>query len=331
MLFGSYRIARRILIVSILFFGTERASSETLRQVLASKNLPITGAKLENLDKDITSGAELDDESQFLIAYYIDDGTSALNPPLYLERFDRRQGSWKSITLGKAGVRAQDMEVPCLGSVMSVTAIGSRYFFDTHLTPSAGCTLILSRDLKLEASLYGWLVGRLGTETVIYHRSQIHFAPVHPAEIALYDHRTKRDVTLFPPKPESPIRQARTQQLQDFYKGNEEWCNKNNDPCDPAYFDSALEGEVATNEKEQALAFVISYEQIQLVQGEVQKPSGPKDVLYVYRGVGDEAKIEYREMPLRDAKARFGYPSLQALLQSDTLQKIFSDEPAKQP
>jgi len=67
--------------------------------------------------------------------------------------------------------------------------------------------LIISSDLKLEACLYGWLLGRLGAETVIYHRSQIHFAPVHPAEIALHDLRTKRDVTLFPPKPESTIRQ----------------------------------------------------------------------------------------------------------------------------
>lgn len=331
MLFGIRRRAPCILFVSILFFGAERASSETLREVLAAKNLPTAAAKLENLDKNITSGAELDDESQFLIAYYIDDGTSALTPPLYLERFDRKQGSWKSATLGKAETRWQDIDVPCLGSVMNISAIGGRYFLDTHINPSAGCVLILSREMKLEASLYGWLVGRLGTETVIYHRSEVHFAPVHPAEIALYDLRTRRDVTLFPPKPESPIRQARTQQLQTFYKGNEEWCNKNNDPCDPVYFDSALEGEVATNEKEQALAFVISYEQIQLVQGDVQKPSGPKGVLYVYRRIEDEAKMEYREMPLSDAKARFGDLSLSNFLQPEVLQKIFGEEPAKRP
>jgi hypothetical protein len=185
MLFGIRRRTACILFVSILFFGAERAFSETLRQVLAAKSLPIAAAKLENLDKNITSGAELDDESQFLIAYYIDDGTSALNPPLYLERLDRKQGSWKSATLGKAETRWQDIDVPCLGSVMNISVIGGRYFLDTHINPSAGCVLILSREMKLEGSLYGWLVGRLGTETVIYHRSQIHFAPVHPAEIAL--------------------------------------------------------------------------------------------------------------------------------------------------
>jgi hypothetical protein len=288
-------------------------------------------AKLENLDKNITSGAELDDETQFLIAYYIDDGTSALNPPLYLERFDRKLGSWKSATLGEAEARSENLGVPCLGSILSVTAIGSRFFLDTHINPSAGCTLVLSRDMKLEAGLYGWVVGRLGTEIVIYHRSQIHFAPVHQAEIALHDLRTKHDLTLFPPKQKSPIRQARTQRLESFYQGHEEWCNKNNDPCDPAYFDSALEGAVATNEKEQAVAFLISYEQIQLVQGEVQKPDGPKDVLLVYRRVGEEAKLEYREMLLGDAKARFGDLSLENLLKPEVLQKIFKEEPAPRP
>jgi len=156
MLFGTCRRTRYILIVAILFFGAERASSETLRQVLAAKNLPVAATKLENLDKNITSGAELDDESQFLIAYYIDDGTSALNPPLYLERFDRKQGSWKNATLGKAETRWQDIDVPCLGSVMNISAIGGRYFLDTHINPSAGCVLILSREMKLESTLYGW-------------------------------------------------------------------------------------------------------------------------------------------------------------------------------
>ena len=79
------------------------------------------------------------------------------------------------------------------------------------------------------------------------------------------------------------------------------------------------------------MAFVISYEQIQMVQGEVQKPSGPKDVLYVYRGVGEEAKMEYREMLLGDAKTRFGDVPLQNLLEPEMLLKIFGETPAKRP
>jgi hypothetical protein len=316
---------------TLLLIVAATASSETLREALAAKHLPLDATNLVNLDRNITSGAQLDDADQFVIAYYIDNGMNGLNPPLYLDRFDRKQGVWKSATLAEAQSESQGFEVPCLGSILGITAIGNRFYLDTHINPSAGCTLVLSREMKVEASLYGWLLGRLDTDTIVYHRSQIHFAPVHPAEIAVYNLRSKRDVALFPPKSDTPLRLARTEQLKAFYKGNEEWCNKNNDPCDPAYFDSALEGKVASNETEQALAFVISYEQIQYVQGDVQKPSGPKDVLYVYRGVGSEATMEYREVLLSEAKARFGERALEGLLQPEMLGKIFSDVPPKKP
>jgi len=67
MLFGTGRRARFILILFILCLGAETASSETLRQVLGAKNLPVAGAKLENLDKNITTRAELDDANQFVM------------------------------------------------------------------------------------------------------------------------------------------------------------------------------------------------------------------------------------------------------------------------
>ena len=312
--------------VSIVWRGT-RASDDTLRHALAAKRLSLDEAKLANLEKKITSGAELDDASQFVIAYYVDDGSGLLKPPISLDRYDRKREAWTSTTLHDAQTKLGDMEIDCFGSILSIKAAGARLFLDTHLSPSAGCLLVLSADLKVEAGLYGWMVGRLGEDKLIYHRSQVHFAPVHPAEIALYDLRTKRDVTLFPRKPDSPIRRGRTAQLKEFYKGNEEWCNKNDDPCDSENFDSALQGEVATNEAEAAVAFQISYEQIQLAQGDVQKPSGPKDVLYVYRCVNDEAKMEYREMLLEDARARFGTSKLQDLLQPEILQKIFAGPP----
>jgi hypothetical protein len=47
--------------------GAEAASSETVRQVLAAKNLPVAEAKLENLDKNITTRAELDDANQLVM------------------------------------------------------------------------------------------------------------------------------------------------------------------------------------------------------------------------------------------------------------------------
>jgi hypothetical protein len=320
----------RTTILSFLLFASVPAAvcdaplpNHSLRESLAAKQLPLDSAKLANLDKNITSGAELDDANQFVIAYYVDDGTGMMQPPLYVDRYDKKRAEWKSAALSDTGVEAVD--TPCFGSVLSVKAVGNHLFLDTNVSPSAGCTLVLSGNFKLEASLYGWLLGRLGEDTLVYQRSEVHFAPVHPTEIAIYDLRAKRDATIFPPKPDPAIRRARTAQLKEFYKGNEEWCKRNNDPCDPEDFDSELHGGLVTNEAEAALAFLISYEQIQYAQGQVQKPSGPKDVLYVYRRVNEEAKMEYREILLKDAKARFGTETLQSLIQPEILQKIFAE------
>lgn len=317
------------LIVSFLFLSGTNAFSQTLKEALAEKHINGAAEKLANLDKKITSGTDLDDTHQFVIAYYLDDGTGYLNPPLFVNRYDKMNKEWHSAALPDAQAKTANLDVPCLGSILDIKASGGRLFLETHINPSAGCLLVVSADLKLEASLYGWLVGELGADLLVYHRSQVHFAPVHRAEIAVCELRSKRDVTIFPPKTPTAIRRARAAQLAEFYQANKEWCKKNDDPCNPESFDSALEGQVAVNDADAAVAFLISYEQIQLVQGDTQKPSGPKDVLYIYRGIKDEARTEYREMLLENARARFGTVKLQDLVQPEILQKIFSESPAK--
>lgn len=307
-----------------------QGEGKTLRQVLTEEQVTADAEKLHNLDKRITSGAELSDASQFLIAYYIHDPTGMLNPPMLIDLYDRRTGQWKSVSIESAAAKWKGLDVDCLGSVMEVKAFSNSFLLDTHLSPSAGCVLIVSRDLKLRASLCGWVLAELGDNEVIYERSQVHFAPVHPAEIAIYDLRDKRDITIFPPKAPTAIRQARIGQLREFYKPHEKWCRENNDPCDPEQFDSELEGRVAADDREKSLAFIISYEQIQIFQGE-QKPSGPKQAVYLYRYVDDEKKMEHREMLMEESTARFGDVPLENLLQPEVLEKIFKEVPSRKP
>jgi hypothetical protein len=298
---------------------------KTLREELTERHALPEGTSLANLDKKITSGAELDDATLFVIAYYVDDGTSRLNAPIFLERLDRKTGKWQSAKLGDPAVKVRDMDVNCMGSVLSVRTLGGRIFLDTHLSPSAGCVLVLSQDLKVQASLYGWIVGHLGDDELVYHRSQVHFAPVHSAELAVYDLQSKHDIAIFPHKPFQAIRQARIAQLQEFYRTREAWCRENDDPCDAEEFDSSLEGEVISDQRGQALAFVISYQQIQVFSGD-QKPSGPGEVVYVYRHVNEEAKMEYREMLWSDVKAKAGDVALERLVEPSILEKIFAVE-----
>jgi hypothetical protein len=321
------RVCGLAAIAASLFCGTAWAGEQekqTLRDLIAKQGLKADAITLKNLDKPIIRRSELNDATQYVIAYYIDDGTTRLFPPLYVERYDRIHAQWQSGKLTDADDNGPGVDSACLGQVPRIESVGNRLFLDTHINPSAECVLVLCPELKLEASIYGWLVGRIGDEELIYQRSEIHFATVHPTEIAIYDLRTKRDTTLFPHKPDQAIRGALVAQLKQFYETRKDWCNKWNDPCDSEQLDSSLEGKVATSEAEHALAFVISYDQEQADPGGEQKPSGPKQVLYVYRHVNDEAKMEFREMLLSEANRRFGDVPLSDLLKGETLQKIFA-------
>ncbi len=315
------------LAVCLLFSMATRA--ETLREALAHKNVPLDAARLKNLDRTITSGATFDDASQFVIAYYVDDGSGALKRPLFIDSYERKAQSWTSVGISGDGfqVSLMGMNMPgdeCLGSVLRIAVSKEHVFLDTHINPSAGCLLVLSRDLKVRAALYGWYLARFGDDSVVFHRSEVHFVPVHAAKIALYDLKTKREITIFPRKPDQAVRAAQIARMKDFYRGRDDWCNKNNDPCDPEWFDTSLVGEVSTVDRTHALAFIISYEQTVFRSAE-EKPSGPGRVLYVYRHVDDEARMEYRELLWPDVQAKFGDVPLKNLLEPERLKQIFGD------
>ena len=313
----------------LMLFAAGRAQGpgegKTLREVLAAEKVPLDAEALHNLDAKISSGAELSDARQFVIAYYVLDATGQLNPPIFVDVYDRGAARWKSGAI-KAGAGKEGADDNCFGSVLAVVSFSDLYALETHINPSAGCEIILSRDLKVKASLYGWIVAHFGDGGLVYHRSQVHFATIHPAEIAIYDPATKKDFNIFPHPPFQEVRSKLTGELREFYKTHQEYCQKANDPCDPELFDSSLVGKAATDDREHAMAFVISYE----VQGYGQdehKPGGPTEVVYVYRHVNDEAKTEYREMQWSEVRARVGDVGLERLVEPAMLEKIFGGAP----
>jgi hypothetical protein len=323
--FMHLRARKTALVLCLIFSGSLAVPSsvaQTLRDALAQKQLPLAAANLANLEQKITSGGELDDANQFAIAYYLDDGTGMLNPPLYIDRYNRQSATWQSGRLGEATAGSAKMDSDCFGSVLDITTIGERLLLETHINPSAGCILIVSKNLELETELNGWVLGHFDDGTIIYERSQVHFATVHPAEVAVYDEKTKRDFNLFPPKQDSPMRARLASELREFFSTHQGYCQKADDPCDPETFDSELGEKIALDAQEHAVAFAVSYE-LQGFGQDPQKPAGPSRVIYVYRNVNDEAKVEYRELLPEDIKARFGDVSLQELADPERLKIIF--------
>ena len=299
---------------------------KTLREVLAAEKLPLDAETLHNLDAKISSGAELNDTQQFVIAYYLLDSTGQLNPPIYVGLYDRGARRWRSGEIRAGAAKEGGADDNCFGSVLAIAAFSDFYALETHINPSAGCEIILSRDLKVKASLYGWIVGHFGDGGIVYHRSQVHFATVHPAEIAIYDPATEKEFNIFPHPPFQEIRLQLTEKLREFYKSRQDYCQKADDPCDPQEFDSSLEGKVITDDREHAMAFVISYELQGFGQDE-HKPAGPSEVVYVYRHVNDESKMECREMLWSDVKAKVGDVSLERLVEPAIIEKLFGEKP----
>lgn len=315
-----------LLLVAITFFPLQGAPGQggekTLRQVLSNQNVSLGASTLTNLDKRIASYAILNNSSQVAVAYTLADEKNEVTPSMHVDRYDRRTSQWFTTALGDGTAGHPEMDFTCTGSLESIHGYGAQLVLETTLNPDAGCTLLFSEDLKLEATLFGWLIGRLNDE-LIYERSEVHFAAVHPTQIWLYDTRNKQDFSIFPRMPYPSVWMARIEQLREFYRTHESWCKANNDPCDPEQFDSSLIGDVATSDQEKALAFIISYEQIQGFTGD-QKPSGPKQVVYVYRNVDNERQLEYREMLMSEVQMRFGDVPLIKLLEPERLKQIFS-------
>ena len=233
------------------------AAAETLHSIIDKSADPPDGRSLPNFERSVVSDAVLDNQEWFVIAYYLQDNSPASQQPLFVDRYDRKARKWMSVTVSPSQKRSG--EADCLGLGMALDVSPDSFLLGTHLSPSAECLLVLSFDLQVRTALYGWHLVSFSDGSVVYHRSQIHFAAAHPLEIGLYNRKTGHDYTLYPRKPFQAIRLAEIAKLREFFKSNEEWCNIHNHPCDPEWFDNALDGNVALNEQTDALAFAVDY------------------------------------------------------------------------
>ena len=308
--------------VLLLPAETRQARKQILAEVIAASGLTAPREAAGEQGRPITSYAVLDDRSVYVLAYYWDLPSGTLEDPLRILSHDRGSGEWKAGQLALAGDRIAHSE--CGGSVLSVHALPDAFLLETHINPSAGCLLVVSRNLQFRAALYGWYLAAFGDGLTVFQRSEVHFASVHPAELAVYNARTGQEMPLFPRKPFQAIRSAYGAKLAEFYRTHEDWCMRNNHPCDPESMDSSVVGEVATSAQEHALAFVISYDAIQEFPGDLKTPPGPGKVVYLYRHVDNQATLEYRELLLSDIEARFGNLPLRSLLEPEKLQQIFA-------
>ena len=129
-----------------------------------------------------------------------------------------------------------------------------------HINPSAETLTILSPDMKVIAELDGWELATLPNETVIYHRSQTHFAPTHSLEIAVYDPVRRKDKVIYPSMPIQPVRRQFIDSVAQVYKQRgEAWFREHNHHGDPTRFDSMLMGDVLVDAAAKTFSFKVRF------------------------------------------------------------------------
>jgi len=245
-------------IISLLIANV--AICKTLRSVLSENDIDLKNIDIADVDRNITSYAVLNNPKMFCIAYYLDNYLNFLENKLYVNLLEKEQNKWIQNELN---VKTLIPDKPYFhpGSIVKVTYSKNYVYLITHKNPSAGYTLILSNELEFQGALYGRLLATFDNGTIVYHNSQVHFAPTHYAEISIYNPLTKVNRKIYPIKPYQKVRLEHIKKVKAAYdKLGEDWFRCHNHHMNPELFNNHLIGKVAIDNGTNSLAFTIAYD-----------------------------------------------------------------------
>jgi hypothetical protein len=260
-----------------------------------------------------------------VIAYYLAGPRNDLRFPLFLTRFEKQRQEWQHASLSDLYVKISDgteeeTQADCIGSVESVERNRDWYFLNLHWNPSAGCLLILKHDLALSQTLAGWTSVSFKSGLLVYSGNAVHFAPVHPPTLFLYDPVTHKSQQLYPPK-DDPFRNDFRRRLEQAI--DQKRCAEHNWPCDPAEFTTNISSPMEVNNETKSLAFEATYSMEGFLTRE-EAESGGKWARDRYACVFELDPLRWREVSMRDLSARFATDSLENLLTPQKLKQVFA-------
>ncbi len=192
----------------------------------------------------------------------------------------------------------------CLGSALRIREHRNFVYIETHVNPSAGCTIVLSSLLSYRAALSGSLLGLLGSEYAIVQRSEIHFASVHPLHIAVYDAARNRSVEVYPPEGDV-LRRQYSRLIRPHI--SKKWCSENNAQCDPDNFNTDVDRKLAINEAAKAFGFEATFDAMGFGE-EAAARVAPRTIFYIYRERG--GIWQYREFEPIQLQRLFGVSTI---------------------
>jgi hypothetical protein len=316
---------RLSLLTAALAAGNAAAQQNpTLADVLKQEGIPSPQRTIPNLNSRITSFSTLNDDREFLIAYYLDNPKNELRFPLLVTLFDRHSGRWRHVELTDIKVQVFEgadhpIQDDCIGSVLDISRHGDQYFLNLHFNPSAGCLLVLNTDLTVSHTLAGWPVAFFKSGSFVWIGDMVHFSDVHAEMLFLYDPLARKSQQIYPLK-NDPLRDDFSTRLERVI--NKKQCAENNWACEPDRFATEIDS-VEVNNEINALAFLAAFTTEGFLTREDAENSGQwydDDYVYLFQF----NPLRWREFSVYDLKPKFGTDSLKELLTPSNLKQIFS-------
>jgi hypothetical protein len=249
--------AAGIAAIVLTAFASLRADDTTIGAVLREAGVVLKPALRATLQNEIVSnGADLSDDRDFIYAGWSMKGGQF--DTLHVFAVNRPTGAWthRTYTSRDGGNDAAFVG----GSILEVRASRRFVSLDMHHSPSAGTTWVLRRDLSKAGVFYGWIKEWLPNDLMIYEHSQIHFAPTHSLEVAIYDPVTAQSRSIYPVSVGSEVRRAFVARVKTRWDAlGEDWFRTHNHHGDPERFDSSS-GQFVVDWQSRALAFEVRFE-----------------------------------------------------------------------
>ena len=184
------------LLWSLSLCAQDDRDNPSLRAALQTEGIPAHYAFENDLDLRISSGTLVDTPLGRIFAYYaIPRNAESLSKTFYL--FRKLKSGWIG---GKMQwpEASENGSFECEGGGISVSAEGSYLILHGHVTPSAGCLLVLNTQLKPLRSFYGIGANFVGSRNLLITGSNVHFAPVHPLKLWLLDAESGAKELVYP-------------------------------------------------------------------------------------------------------------------------------------
>ena len=312
-----------IVLVALFVPQVWAQQNPTLAEVLTQYSIASPSVFIPHLESVITSYAILNDDHEFLIAYYLEHPNYELREPLLITRYQRDSARWQHMEFMGKQLAVSDMkngaDFPCLGSVLQVQQAGRWYYLRLHWGPSGGCFVVLNRDLSIHDAHTGFGGALFGSGVAIFEGNMVHFADVNPETLFVYDPDKRTSKPIYPQE-NDPFRRDFSARLAKVI--DQDRCRENNWTCDPTRFSSFVSS-LVVNDENSSLAFHATFDPEGFMDRNEAEDSGlwdDDDYVYIY----ELAPFRWREFSVYDLKPKFGTDSLMDLLEPANIKKVFA-------